>query len=276
MTAGGGITGSGGTVTPVNANRALTTRVTTGNSQTFSGVLQDSGANVLSLDKIGGGTQVLAGNSTYTGTTTVTAGSLIINGNNSAATGSVTVASGATLGGSGTIGGATTISGIHSPGTSPGLQTFTNNLTYNDGSSVTWELAANTAAAGARGTSYDGINVGSTLDFNGTVTLNLVFNASGSTVAWSDALWTANQQWKLYSVTGSTTDFSSFQLASINWADSGGALFNTALSGSSFNLSLSGNDILLNYAVPEPSTYALLVLAGAGFGAHVLRRRRKG
>lgn len=276
VTAGGGITGSGGTVTPVNANRALTTRVTTGNSQTFSGVLQDSGANVLSLEKIGNGTQVLAGNSTYTGTTTVTAGSLIINGNNSGATGSVSVASGATLGGSGTIGGATTISGIHSPGTSPGLQTFTNNLTYNDGSSVTWELAANTAAAGARGTSYDGIDVGSTLDFNGTVTLNLVFNAAGSTVAWSDSLWTANQQWKLYSVTGSTTDFGSFQLATIDWSDSGGAFFNTALSGSSFNLSLSGNDILLNYAVPEPSTYALLVLAAAGLGAHVLRRRRKG
>lgn len=264
--------GSIGSATTITNNGALVYNVGSGTRTNGAAI---SGNGTLTQNS-SGGTLELTGTNTYTGTTTVGAGSLIINGNNSGATGSVSVASGATLGGSGTIGGATTISGIHSPGTSPGLQTFTNNLTYNDGSSVIWELAANTADPLARGASYDGINVGGTLDFNGTSTLNLVFNTGGSTVSWSDSLWTANQQWKLYSVTGSTTDFGSFQLAASNWADSGGALFNTALSGSSFNLSLSGNDVLLNYAVPEPSTYAMLVLAGAGFGAHVLRRRRKG
>jgi autotransporter-associated beta strand protein len=73
----------------------------------FAGTLQDGGG-VLSLVKVGNGTQILSGNNTYTGLTTVSAGTLLVNGSIS---GPFTVASGATLGGTGTINGNLTLGG---------------------------------------------------------------------------------------------------------------------------------------------------------------------
>ena len=246
-----------------------------GSSTVYAGVLSGTGG---SLTKEGAGTMTLSGANTYSGGTIVQAGTLRVDNSTGSGTGAgaLSVSNGATLMGSGTISGATTINGIHSPGNSPGLQTFDTNLTYNNGSSVIWELAANTATAGDRGTLFDGINVGGTLGFNGTVALNLVFNSAGSVVNWSDAIWTADQTWTIYSVSTSTTGFSNFQLATADWADGSANLFSSLLLGSSFALSQSGNNIVLNYdAVPEPSTYKLLALAAGGLGCHVVRRRRR-
>jgi autotransporter-associated beta strand protein len=75
-------------------------------STTFSGVIQDSG----SLLKLGAGTLTLSGANTYTGSTIVTAGALIIDNKTGFATGTGTVNINAgTLGGSGRIFGAVTI-----------------------------------------------------------------------------------------------------------------------------------------------------------------------
>ena len=75
-------------------------------SSTFSGVLQESGG----LNKAGTGTLTLAGANTYTGTTTVAAGTLRVNNATGSGTGSgpVKVEAG-TLGGKGTIAGPVTI-----------------------------------------------------------------------------------------------------------------------------------------------------------------------
>ncbi|MFM8682430.1 MAG: beta strand repeat-containing protein, partial [Chthoniobacterales bacterium] len=88
------------------------------------------------LTKSGSGMLVLSGINTNSGTTTVSAGELRAVGVLSSL---LNVNAGATLSGTGTIGGATTISGIHSPGTSPGIQTFSSGLTYNAGSTNIWE-----------------------------------------------------------------------------------------------------------------------------------------
>lgn len=244
---------------------------TEANTLTHNGVISGLGG----LAKVGSGTLSISGNNTYTGATNVSAGTLLINGNMSGATGAVTVASGATLGGSGTVGGNTTISGIHSPGTSPGVQNFASNLTYNSGSSVVWELVANSTSG--RGTNFDGINVAGNLNFAGATTLDLSFNFAGSTVDWSDSLWstsiTGTAGWLIYDVTGTLSNFSNLSLTAANWTDGQGDLFNSVRAGNSFSFYQDGSDIYLNYTViPEPSTWALLVIGVTG--VMILRRRR--
>lgn len=245
---------------------------------TFSGVIANGNNSVVSLAKRGSGVQRLTGNNTYSGATAVEGGALIINGTNSG-TGILTVSSGATLGGSGTVGGETTISGIHSPGNSPGIQTFGNSLTYTSGALFIWELAANTVDPLARGVSFDGVNItGGNLDFDGPVSTTLNFSTG---VTWSDSLWGSDylgtSGWLVYSLTGGGTigDFANLSLADIDWVDSGSNALSTARSGASFSLYQSGDDIYLNYTVPEPSTYALLLLASTGLGVHLLRRHRR-
>ena len=242
---------------------------------TFQKVLaQGTGA----LVKNGTGTWTLSGDNTYTGATNVSAGTLIINGSTSNAS-LVTVGINGTLGGTGTVGGNTTISGIHSPGNSPGIQTFFGNLSYVNGGTpdpaVNWELASNTTTVGVNPTAnFDQIIVGGNLDFTHPTIINLSFNGAGSTVLWSDSLWDANQSWLLYDVAGITTNIANLNLNTVNWLDSGSNLFSTA--GGSFTLSKNGEDVMLNFAaVPEPSTYGIALGAMALALAAVRRRRQK-
>lgn len=240
---------------------------------TYGGII--SGADG-KITKTGTGTMTMSGASTYTGATDVTSGTLVINGDNSAASGNVTVAAGASLGGTGTIGGATTISGIHNPGASPGIQSFTSGLVYNSGAVVNWELTANTASPGDRGSFYDGIDLLGTanLNFAGATTMNLSFNSQGSTVSWSDAFWAANGSWLVYDMNnGVASNVDDFGLNTSDWSDSAAELFNTVRPGSSFSLTQTGEDIFLVYTVPEPSTYGLLGLAVVALAGRVIARR---
>jgi autotransporter-associated beta strand protein len=245
----------------------------------------------VSLTKTTSGTVTLSAANTYTGATNVNAGKLVVSSTGSTAAGSsVTVSnsgselvvdgtlggallinSGATLSGSGTIAGVTTIQGVHNPGNSPGIQTFNSSLNYDAGSSVTWELGANVTAQQTPAI-FDQIIVGGNLNFNGATTVNLLFNGSGSSVDWSNSLWDTNQTWTIYSVTGNVNGLESATIANINWSDGSSALFNDVRSGAFFTLSLSGNDVLLNYtAVPETS----VTLLGGLSSMLLLRRKRR-
>lgn len=255
------------------AQNGGTIAVTGANNLTIAGTVSGVG----SLNKTDTGTLTLSGANTYTGGTTITAGKLLVNsaGGTGTGTGAVAVASGGTLGGTGTISGATSVQsgGVHAAGSGTGVQTFSNNLTYQDGSIFSWEIDRNQTQA--RGAGYDAVNVGGTLagldGADAGTTLDAVFRVVIGDSDFSSSFWDANRSWSDIFTTNGT-------IAISNWATlfSGGfQYYNT--SGSALatptgqgSFSLSGNTLSWT-AVPEPTT----ALAGVIIGAAILRRRRK-
>lgn len=243
--------------------------LTTGDSanHTFAGAITGTGG----LVKQGAGTVALTGTSTYTGVTQVNAGELRVDGTLASA---VTVGGDASLSGRGTLNGLVTIAGTHSPGNSAGIQNFTD-LTYLAGSTLKWELYDHTINQGANpNAAYDQIFVSGTLSFAGATALDLSFNGLGSTINWTDPFWNVSRYWLIFDAT-STLNAGNLTLNAFNWLDSAGNAFGTALPGSTFELAHVGDGVLLTFvAVPEPGTYALMIL-GIGLLALFRLRRRQ-
>jgi len=133
--------------------------VPNGSTATLSGVFSGTG----NLTKTGAGTLSLSGVNSYSGTTSVSAGTFSLTGSLVSAT---TVASGATLVGTGVLSNSLTVSsdGIVSPGVTAaniGTLTVNGNLTLAAGSTL------NAQIAGAA--NYDQLNVNGTVSLSGAI-----------------------------------------------------------------------------------------------------------
>jgi len=133
---------------------------------TFDGVVSSNSAlagSLVILQKVGTARLMLKGNSTYTGGTVVSNGTLMVNNVAGSGTGSgtVTVRSGATLGGSGSISGTTTVENgaTLTPGDSVGTLTFGGALTVQSNATNVFEL----------GTTSDQVVVSGTLSAAGRI-----------------------------------------------------------------------------------------------------------
>jgi len=267
---------------------------------TVSNTISGSGA----VTQAGTGTTTLSGANTYTGLTKVNAGTLALGAGGSFSTNSsAEIAGGATLNlaannqslkdvkangtiagsgtmtvtgtlsGSGTVNADTVVTGTHSPGNSPGIQSFGSSLSYKNASTVLLEFTQNSTAG--RGVSFDGIDVAGDLSFDPGSMMTLSFNGAGSTVNWNDQFWNnyvkTSEGWLLYSVGGSISGLNNVTISG-SILDSNGLLLSSARPDAYFNLYQVDNNVYLTYTVPEPSTYALIGLGGL---AMVVACRRK-
>jgi autotransporter-associated beta strand protein len=196
-----------------------------GTTLMLGGVL--SGSNGLTTQ--GTGVVELSGANTYTGTTTVSAGTLLVDGTQAGSP--VTVNSGATLGGSGTVGSITTNSATVSPGnTSPAILTDSGNLNLSAGSTFNAALNGTTAGSGY-----------SQLVVNGTVTLN---NATLSTSLGSGFTPSGNDQFTIIKNNGGSAVTGTFNgLAQGATVMIGGHPFSISYTGG------TGNDVVLTSQV---------------------------
>jgi len=217
---------------------------------------------VTNLEKTGAGTVLLTTTThTYDGTTTVTAGTLVVNSTLSASSAGVTVNTGGTLGGIGTINRTVTVNanGVIAPGSTV---TGIDYAQLDTGSLV---LAANSLFSLDIGSVslFDQLNVTGTVSLAGDLQVNLLngFDASGNNT--------------FYLLLNDGTDPISGTFAGLAEGS------DVVLNGHDYTISYTangdsgsiGNDVALVASVPEP-TAMFSLLGGVGLIAGRRCRRR--
>ncbi len=253
---------NGGTISSTGASAALV----------YGGILKDltTGGN---FTKSGAGSLELSGANTYTGNTTISAGSLKLTGGSAIGSGNLSVKIGGTLdvtgltgstfstpsnrtvSGGGTIlgqGKTVTFAGTVSPGDStPGA------LTFNGGTDGTLSLASTASFVFDLGSSSDQL----------TLTGNSTLDIGTGVLEYSDFNFTAGTGFG----EGTYTLFGG--ASALGAGNTLGSAVTGTIPGFNATLALNGNNVVLMVvAVPEPGSAVLLVLGAVAAG---LRRRHR-
>lgn len=169
--------GAGGGVGVLEADLVTTSAGSTINfnhfdaGHVFATGISGSGA----INHLWGVTNLTGDSSGYSGTTTVSGGTLRVNGTLGNAASIVDVLNGGRLGGAGTIGGNVNVTdGVLMPGNSPGTLTIAGNLTLASNALLNFEFGQSDVAGGPLN---DLINIGGNLTLDGT--LNVAVTPGG-------------------------------------------------------------------------------------------------
>ena len=268
------------TVTSASA-ATLTIGSSSSATNTFgSGTVKNRGVITgdLAVTKTGGGTQVLGGANTYTGTTRINAGTLAVTGS-LLSSGTVLVNDGGSLSGSGSVGAVTLGSGSFlKPGNSPGTMTAASSI-WQAGSTYSWEIDN---ATGTAGTNWDLFSVTGALDMSAlssssaSTKMNLVLNslslANFSTS--TEYTWVIAKAASLGGISDGVQNLTG--LFNINTANfNGGLPANLPTGGFQVVTGTEGSLRTLNLmAIPEPSTGSMLGLGFTGLVVTRLLRRK--
>lgn len=280
LTSAGGV----GAITNTHASTATTLTINGAATTTYTGSISNGGVGVINLVRSGSGATTLSGTNTYTGSTTVSGGLLVIDGthtgggattvsagelkvNGSLAATTFSVTAPGKMSGSGTITTANlNVDGTISPGSSIGKMAINGNLNLNAVSTLEYELETNGLdgdlihVVGNLNITNGALLTVSDLDVNVPVLFGSKLTMISYEGSWNGGLLT------LGATQLANNDI--FMVSGQEWR----IRYNDATGGANFSANqLGANGFLTLTAVPEPSAF-LFVASALGLG--FVRRRR--